>query len=45
MYYFYLMIFIVLQQTSKDDSPPRHRPRKERVDDGDVAAGERDLGY
>jgi hypothetical protein len=33
------------QQTSKDGSPPRCRPGKERVDDGDVAAGERDLGY
>jgi hypothetical protein len=31
--------------TSKDGSPPRRRPGKERVDDGDVAAGERDLGY
>jgi hypothetical protein len=33
------------EQTSKDGSPPRRRPSKERVDDGDVAAGERDLGY
>jgi hypothetical protein len=33
------------EQTSKDDSPPRHRPGKERVNDGEVAAGERDLGY
>ena len=33
------------KQTSKDGSPPRHRPSKERVDDSDVAAGERDLGY
>jgi hypothetical protein len=33
------------EQTSKDGSPPRRWPRKERVDDGDVAAGERDLGY
>jgi hypothetical protein len=33
------------EQTSKDGSPPRRRPGKERVDDGDVAAGERDLGY
>jgi hypothetical protein len=33
------------EQTSKDGSSPRHRPGKERVDDGDVAAGERDLGY
>jgi hypothetical protein len=31
--------------TSKDGSPPRRRPGKERVDDSDVAAGERDLGY
>jgi hypothetical protein len=33
------------EQTSKDGSPPRHRPGKERVDDGEVAAGEWDLGY
>jgi hypothetical protein len=33
------------EQTSKDGTPPRRRPGKERVDDGDVAAGERDLGY
>jgi hypothetical protein len=33
------------EQTSKDGSPPRHRPGKERVDDDDVAAGERDLAY
>jgi hypothetical protein len=33
------------EQTSKDGSPPRRQPGKERVDDGDVAAGERDLGY
>jgi hypothetical protein len=33
------------EQTSKDGSPPLHRPGKERVDDGDVAARERDLGY
>jgi hypothetical protein len=32
-------------QTSKDRSPPRRRPGKEKVDDGDVAAGRRDLGY
>jgi hypothetical protein len=31
--------------TSKDGSPPRRQPGKERVDDGDVAVGERDLGY
>jgi hypothetical protein len=33
------------EQSSKDGSPPRRRPGKERVDDGDVAAGEWDLGY
>jgi hypothetical protein len=33
------------EQTSKDDSPPRCRPGKERVDDGDVVVGEQDLGY
>jgi hypothetical protein len=33
------------EQTSKDGSSPRRRPGKERVDDGDVAVGERDLGY
>jgi hypothetical protein len=33
------------EQSSKDDSPPRHRPGKERVNDGEVAATERDLGY
>jgi hypothetical protein len=33
------------EQTSKDGSPPHRRPGKERVDDGDVAAGEWDLGY
>jgi hypothetical protein len=33
------------EQTSKDGSLPHHRPSKEKVDDGDVAAGERDLGY
>jgi hypothetical protein len=33
------------EQTSKDGSPPRRRPGKERVDDGEVAAGERGLGY
>jgi hypothetical protein len=32
-------------QSSKDGSPPRRRPGKERVDDGEVAAAERDLGY
>jgi hypothetical protein len=33
------------EQSSKDDSPPRHRPGKEKVDDDEVAATERDLGY
>jgi hypothetical protein len=33
------------EQTSKDGSPPHHWPGKERVDDGEVVAGERDLGY
>jgi hypothetical protein len=33
------------EQTSKDGSPPRRRPSKERVDDGEVAAGEWDLGH
>jgi hypothetical protein len=33
------------EQTSRDGSPSRRRPGKERVDDGEVAAGERDLGY
>jgi hypothetical protein len=33
------------EQSSKDGSPPRRRPGKERVDDGEVATGERELGY
>jgi hypothetical protein len=33
------------EQTSKDGSPLHRRPGRERVDDGDVAARERDLGY
>jgi hypothetical protein len=33
------------KQSSRDGSPPRRRPGKERVDDGEVAASERDLGY
>jgi hypothetical protein len=33
------------EQSSKDGSPPHRRPSKEKVDDGEVAAGERDLGY
>jgi hypothetical protein len=33
------------EQSSKDGSPPRCRPGKEKVDDGEVASAERDLGY
>jgi hypothetical protein len=33
------------EQSSKDGSPPRRRSGKEKVDDGEVAATERDLGY
>jgi hypothetical protein len=33
------------EQSPRDGSPPRRRPGKERVDDGEVAAAERDLGY
>jgi hypothetical protein len=33
------------EQSSKDGSPPRHRPGKEKIDDGEVAAAEQDLGY
>jgi hypothetical protein len=33
------------EQTSRDGSPPRRRPSKERVDSGEVATGEQDLGY
>jgi hypothetical protein len=33
------------KQSSRDDSPPDRRPGKEKVDDGEVAAAERDLGY
>jgi hypothetical protein len=33
------------EQASKDGSPPRRRPGKEKVDKGDAAAGERNLGY
>jgi hypothetical protein len=33
------------EQTSKDGSPPRRRPGKERAESGEVAAGEPDLGY
>jgi hypothetical protein len=32
-------------QSSKDGSPPRRRPGKERVDDDEVAAEERELRY
>jgi hypothetical protein len=33
------------EQFSKDGSPPRCRPGKEKVDDGEVVAAVRDLGY
>jgi hypothetical protein len=33
------------EQSSKDGSPPRRWPGKEKVDDGEVATAERDLGY
>jgi hypothetical protein len=33
------------EQSSKDGSPPRRRPGKERADDDEVATRERDLGY
>jgi hypothetical protein len=33
------------EQSSKDGSPPRRRLGKEKVDDDEVAAAERDLGY
>jgi hypothetical protein len=33
------------EQSSKDGSPPRRRPGKEKVDDGEVAMAEWDLGY
>jgi hypothetical protein len=33
------------KQSSKDNSPPCCRPGKEKVDDGEVAIVERDLGY
>jgi hypothetical protein len=33
------------EQTSRDGSPPHRRPGKEKVNEGDLAAGERDLGY
>jgi hypothetical protein len=33
------------EQSSKDGSPPCRRLGKEKVDDGEVATAERDLGY
>jgi hypothetical protein len=33
------------EQSSKDGSPPRRQPGKGKVDDGEVATAERDLGY
>jgi hypothetical protein len=33
------------EQSSKHSSPPCRRPGKEKADDGEVAAAERDLGY
>jgi hypothetical protein len=33
------------EQSSKDASPPRRRPGKERVNDDEVIVGERELGY
>jgi hypothetical protein len=33
------------EQSSKDGSPPHRRPGKDKVDDGEVATGERELGY
>jgi hypothetical protein len=33
------------EQSSKDGSSPRRRPGKERVDDDEVAVGERELRY
>jgi hypothetical protein len=33
------------EQSPRDGSPPRRRPGKERVDDSEVTAAERDLGY
>jgi hypothetical protein len=33
------------EQSSKDGSPPRRRPARKKVDEGEVAAAERDLGY
>jgi ribonuclease HI len=33
------------EQSSKDGSPPRRRSGKEKVDNDEVVAGERELGY
>jgi hypothetical protein len=33
------------EQSSRDGSPPRRRPGKERADDDEVAAAKQDLGY
>jgi hypothetical protein len=33
------------EQSSRDGSPPRQRPGKEKVDDAEVAVAEQDLGY
>jgi hypothetical protein len=33
------------EQPSRGGTPPRHRPSKERVDNDEVAAGDRELGY
>ena len=33
------------EQASRDGSPPCRPPGKEKVDGGDAATGERDLGY
>ena len=33
------------EQSSKDGSPPRRQPGKEKVNDDEVVAAERDLGY
>jgi hypothetical protein len=33
------------EKASKDGSPPRRRPSKEKVDEGDATVGERGLGY
>jgi hypothetical protein len=33
------------EQSSRDGSPPRRRPGKEKVDDSEVAVAEQDLGY